>query len=88
MVVAALAGAIVSVLMGTGLVMSATALSLGDGVPTVDQMHQYDALLVGGAPPTLTALLGNRLYEFVNQGGGVVTIRHRQSDQRRHDRQY
>ena len=64
------AAAIVAVLTGTGLLQSVTPINLLIDPPTLERMLQYDALMVDGVSGPNAALVGNRLYEYVDQGGG------------------
>ena len=68
------AAAIAAVLTGTGLLQSVTSINILTDLPTLGQLIQYDAVLVGGVDGPNAASLGSRLVDYVDQGGGLVLI--------------
>jgi hypothetical protein len=68
------AAAIAAVLTGTGLLQSVTSINILTDLPTLGQLIQYDAALVGGVDGPYAASLGSRLVDYVDQGGGLVLI--------------
>jgi hypothetical protein len=68
------AAAIVAVLTGTGLLQNVTPINLLTDLPTLERLLTYDAVLVGGVRGPDVTLLGNRVYEYLRQGGGLVLI--------------